>query len=81
MSSDDLVHCLSLLSCNHVTVIMSVSILYSSIVSEKRFSFDFNDLALTVANLKLSILYDPSRFTVRTYLRFLMLAHFCAVFS
>ena len=59
---------------------MSASSLYSSISSKIKFSFDFNDLALTVANLKLSILYDPSRFTVETLLRFLMLAHFFAVF-
>ena len=63
---------------------MSVSILNSSIASEMRCSFGFSDLALTVAKLGLSALYDlstSSRSMVGTCTIFLMLAPYFAVFS
>ena len=56
----------------------------SSIASEMRYSFDFSDIALTVANLRMSTLYDiskSSRSMVVVCTIFLMLVPFFAVFS
>ena len=62
---------------------MSALILNSSIASEMRCSFDFSDLSLTVANLRLSTLYDlstSSRSMVGTCTIFLKLPPFLLSF-